>query len=221
MERSCDLWIFAYGSLMWRPGFAFEERHPARLRGFHRRFCIVSRHHRGSFERPGLVLGLDRGGATQGVAYRVAAHHAGDVLRRVRARELISGVYREALLTVTLLGEDARQVAAIVYLAEPHHPSFNPRLPVKLQAHIIAHAHGRSGDNLGYLASTVGELLRLGIRERELERIATCLGAVRTRQLKPDSRKSHHTGRRVMTWPRLKRVRFAELTRFQHRTRLR
>lgn len=220
MEPSRDLWIFAYGSLMWRPAFPFEERHRARLDGYHRRFCIISRHHRGTIDRPGLVLGLDRGGSAVGVVYRVTSHHAAGVLKAVRARELISGVYREALLPVTVLGAHGLRVMAVAYLAEPSHPSFNRRMPIRQQAHIIAHAHGRSGDNLGYLAHTVAELLRLGIRERELERIATCLGAVRTRR-PPPRPLTARSSRRTVSWPKLKRVRFADLTRFLHRTRLR
>ena len=93
-----DLWIFGYGSLMWRPGFTHAERARARLDGYHRAFCISSTHHRGDALRPGLVLGLDRGGACEGVAYRVPAAEARTVLAYLRERELISGVYREAQL---------------------------------------------------------------------------------------------------------------------------
>jgi glutathione-specific gamma-glutamylcyclotransferase len=214
-----DVWIFAYGSLMWRPGFPFVEMHRARLNGWHRRFCIVSRYHRGSHDRPGLVLGLDRGGTTDGVVYRVAAHDASCVLKAVRARELISGVYREALLPVTVLGAAAGQVPAIVYLAEKAHPSFNERLPVSQQAHIIARAEGRSGANLDYLVSTVAELARLGIRERELERILVCLGWVKSRR--PATAKSvQRHGTLPAGWPRVSRIRIAELTRFLYRARL-
>ena len=71
--RGKDLWVFAYGSLTWDPGFPFEEARPALLRGYHRAFCLYSTHYRGTPERPGLVLGLDRGGACRGIAYRIAA----------------------------------------------------------------------------------------------------------------------------------------------------
>jgi cation transport protein ChaC len=213
-----DLWIFAYGSLMWRPGFEFVERHRARLSGWHRRFCIVSRYHRGSHDRPGLVLGLDRGGVTEGIAYRVAGQHAAAVLKAVRARELISGVYREALLPVELAGIEAKSVPAVVYLAEKAHPSFHHRLPVSIQARVIAAAQGRSGANLDYLASTVAELSRLDIRERELERILVCLGLVRTRR-RP-SRPTRPLAPSVRGWPRRRRIRAGELTRFVYRSRL-
>ena len=88
--------MFGYGSLMWRPGFAFEEARRARLIGCRRCFCIYSVHHRGTPERPGMVLGLDRGGACEGIAYRVAAANAAETVRYLRAREQINGVYREA-----------------------------------------------------------------------------------------------------------------------------
>src|SRR5215470_16603979 len=95
-----DLWVFAYGSLMWRPAFAFAEARRARLTGYHRAFCIYSVHHRGTPERLGLVLGLDRGGVCEGVAYRVPATDAVAVRAYLRAREQVSGVYREAFLPV-------------------------------------------------------------------------------------------------------------------------
>ena len=68
-----DLWVFGYGSLMWRPGFAYTRRCKATLRGWRRSLCVYSHVYRGSPERPGLVLALDRGGACPGVAFQVDA----------------------------------------------------------------------------------------------------------------------------------------------------
>ena len=81
-----DLWIFAYGSLMWRPDFAYDERAGARVYGYHRALCIYSHHHRGTAERPGLVLGLDRGGSCVGLCFRIAAGERAATLDAVRAR---------------------------------------------------------------------------------------------------------------------------------------
>src|ERR1700692_5157093 len=82
-----DLWVFGYGSLMWRPGFEFIEQAPARLIGEHRALCVYSFDHRGTPEKPGLVLGLDRGGACRGVAFRVPAKQRNDTVQYLRSRE--------------------------------------------------------------------------------------------------------------------------------------
>src|SRR3979490_2940413 len=87
-----DLWVFGYGSLMWRPGFDFLERVPARLIGEHRALCVYSFVHRGTPEKPGLVLGLDHGGACRGIAFRVAEKQRNDTVAYLRAREQVTGV---------------------------------------------------------------------------------------------------------------------------------
>jgi glutathione-specific gamma-glutamylcyclotransferase len=171
-----DLWVFGYGSLMWRPGFAFVERSPARLDGYHRCFCITSTHHRGSPERPGLVLGLDRGGMCEGVAYRVAALAADAVHDYLRVRELVNGVYREALAPVALHDGTGRGVMALAYIVERAHPSYAGALSLAHQAFMIRGARGLSGDNLDYLINTVRHLQTSGIRERALERLVALAG---------------------------------------------
>lgn len=171
-----DLWIFGYGSLMWRPGFTHVESARARLTGYSRRFCVASVHHRGSAVRPGLVLGLDRGGVCDGVAYRVAAGDALSVLGYLRAREQVNGVYREALLPIEIEGAPTRMVRAVTYLVERAHPSYAGHLPLKAQARLIRGARGRSGVNLDYVINTLGHMGLLGIRERELERLMVELG---------------------------------------------
>lgn len=179
-----DLRIFAYGSLMWRPGFEFVDRRPATLVGYRRSFCIYSVHHRGCTTRPGLVLGLDRGGTCRGIVYSVAASCAPAVRRYLRAREQINGVYRETTANVILSGGHATQ--AVTYVAEPAHPSYIGRIPISRQAQLIRAAFGRSGPNLAYLSSTVEHLRALGIVEPEMERVASVVGSVLARGTEPD-----------------------------------
>jgi cation transport protein ChaC len=169
-------WIFAYGSLMWRPGFPYEAAQHARLIGYRRCFCIYSMHHRGTPERPGLVLGLDRGGTSEGIAYRISAENYAMVVRYLRAREQVSGVYREITVAVSLLGGDKREVTALTYVVERAHPSYAGRLPLMLQARLIRGARGVSGLNLDYLISTLNHLAELGIRERDLQRLLAIIG---------------------------------------------
>src|SRR5271168_675067 len=111
-----DLWVFGYGSLMWRPGFEHLERVPARLTGLHRGLCVYSFVHRGTPEKPGLVLGLDLGGACRGIAYRVAAERRQATLEYLRGREQVTMVYRETMRQVALASHPARTVTALVYV---------------------------------------------------------------------------------------------------------
>lgn len=89
-----DFWVFAYGSLMWDPGFRYKVMQPATIRGYHRSACILSIRYRGTPERPGLVLGLDRGGACRGRAYLVDGANRAEVIDYLDNRELVTGVYK-------------------------------------------------------------------------------------------------------------------------------
>jgi glutathione-specific gamma-glutamylcyclotransferase len=171
-----DLWVFGYGSLMWRPGFDHEEARHARLTGYKRCFCIYSVHHRGTAERPGMVLGLDRGGACEGIAFRVAAAKAAETTRYLRAREQVKGVYREVHVPVELIEGPHREVLALAYVAERAHPNYAGELPLALQARLVHGAQGESGANLDYLISTLRHLAELGIRERAIERLMGLIG---------------------------------------------
>src|ERR1700737_5518384 len=107
-----ELWVFGYGSLMWRAGFEFEERVPARLIAEHRALCVYSFDHRGTPEKPGLVLGLDRGGACRGVAFRVPAKQRSDTVDYLRSREQTTNVYREGMRSVWFEKEARNRGAA-------------------------------------------------------------------------------------------------------------
>jgi cation transport protein ChaC len=180
-------WIFAYGSLMWRPGFPYEEARHARLIGYRRCFCIYSMHHRGTPQRPGLVLGLDRGGTSEGIAYRISGANYAAIVHYLREREQVSGVYREVNVAVTLLGGGtAREVMALTYVVERAHPSYAGRLTLARQARLIRGASGLSGINLDYLISTLRHLTELGIRERDLERLIAMIGPHTARGRRPD-----------------------------------
>ncbi len=213
-----ELWVFAYGSLMWRPDFPFVEARPARLAGYHRSFCIISRHYRGSDERPGLVLGLDRGGVCMGRAFRVAPLHAREVLAYLRKREQISGVYREAHVPVTLLGDVIETHMALVFLAERAHPSFIRGLSLRQQAHIVGTAKGKTGNNLDYFLSTLAILRSFGIREPHLERLFVTLGPIRARDGRGRMLGGHV--KPVPGWPRRPILRLAAVKRFTHRAKL-
>jgi cation transport protein ChaC len=166
-----DLWVFAYGSLMWRPDFPFVERLEARLVGAHRALCVYSFVHRGTPERPGLVLGLDRGGTCRGIAYRVTAAARADTVAYLRAREQVTSVYRECLRPVRLKREDAR-VQALCYMVDRGHVQYAGRLSLEQQLHHVRQGHGQSGANRDYVIATVAALEQLGYRETELHLLA-------------------------------------------------
>ena len=177
-QRDPDLWVFAYGSLIWRPGFAHLERVPARLIGAHRALCVLSHVHRGTPERPGLVLGLDRGGACRGIAYRVAARERAATVAYLRAREQVTNVYRETTGTVWLEGTPERRVAALCYVVDRGHHQYAGRLTLDAQLHFIRQGHGQSGANRDYVLATVKALEALGCRDRDLHLIADRLHGV-------------------------------------------
>lgn len=172
-----DLWVFGYGSLIWRPGFEYVERVPARIVGLHRSLCIYSFVHRGTPERPGLVLGLDRGGACRGVAYKIAAARRAATLTYLRAREQATSVYLEAVRTVWLEGKPERRVDAVCYTVDRSHAQYAGRLSMEQQLHLIRQGHGRSGNNRDYVVATVSALEALGCKDAALHRLAEHLKA--------------------------------------------
>jgi len=167
-----DLWVFGYGSLMWRPGFPYLERISARLVGLHRALCVYSYVHRGTPEKPGLVLGLDRGGACRGIAYRVAAADRRPTVAYLREREQVTSVYLETSRRITLATTPTRDATALVFLVDRSHPQYAGRLDLERQVHLVRQGHGRSGANLDYVLSTVAEIEAQGCHDAGLHAIA-------------------------------------------------
>jgi glutathione-specific gamma-glutamylcyclotransferase len=170
MDASSDLWVFGYGSLMWQPGFAFDEVQPALLVGCHRALCIYSHHWRGTVEEPGLVLGLDMGGSCRGVAFRVAAERAEETVAYLHERELRNYVYREVRRPVRFA--DGGTALALTYVADRTHRQYAGGLSPEQRLTLEERSRGEGGPNRDYVLNTVRHLRQLGVRDAELEWLA-------------------------------------------------
>lgn len=168
-----DIWVFGYGSLMWRPGFPYQECGPARISGYHRSLCVYSYVHRGTPQQPGLVLGLDRGGACRGIAFRVGAADAAEVIAYLRAREQATMVYLEKHLTAHL--SDGRRVRALGYVVDQRHEQYAGKLPEEEVLRLVRRGVGVSGANPEYVLSTYRHLEEMGVADALLARISLAL----------------------------------------------
>lgn len=161
-----DFWVFAYGSLMWRPGFAHKEERPALVRGYHRAACILSVRYRGTPELPGLVVGLDRGGSCRGRAYLVDAADRADVIDYLDRRELATGVYLRRNLQCEL--DDGRRVLAYGYVADPTHVQYAGRYTTEEKVRVIRQGVGWEGRSRDYIANTIAQMEAMGIHDGQL-----------------------------------------------------
>ncbi|RWO72756.1 MAG: gamma-glutamylcyclotransferase [Mesorhizobium sp.] len=166
-----DFWVFGYGSLIWRPGFAHVETQRARLHGYRRSLCVYSFVHRGTRERPGLVLGLDRGGSCVGLAFRVPGDLRDEVMAYLRERELVTNVYLERILKIRLDGGGT--VDAVVYIVDRQHEQYAGALDAADAAAVVRGAVGQSGNNEDYVLSTLEHLEALSISDHWLEDVAS------------------------------------------------
>lgn len=162
------LWLFAYGSLMWRPAIEHQEVRPARLHGRHRRFCVWTVRARGSLDHPGLGLGLDRGGSCRGLALRLDRGQGREALEAVWRREMLTGIYAPRWVP---LHTSKGAVRAIAFVVRRDHPQYAGRLDPETAAFYIATAVGENGSCLDYLENTVRRLTDLGVRDGGLERL--------------------------------------------------
>lgn len=154
---------------MWRPDFPHVEARRALLRGYHRALCVYSVRYRGTPERPGLVLGLERGGSCLGRAYRVAADTVDEVTVYLDGRELVTGVYAPKFVNVRLEGGEC--VPAYVFLARRDHEQYAGKLPAERAAELVVRGHGLEGSGLDYLRNTIAHLDEMGMCDGPLHRI--------------------------------------------------
>ncbi len=162
-------WVFAYGSLIWHPDFEYAERHRVRVHGYHRAFCISSTRYRGTPEAPGVVLGLDLGGSCHGVVYRLLPGQEEQVVEALYQREMPNRVYTPKLLPVRLA--DARQVAALAFIARRDHPSYL-RLSRDELLRRLSSSRGGRGLNREYAINTWHALREWGIEDTGLGELA-------------------------------------------------
>ncbi len=168
-------WVFGYGSLIWNPGFAFVSAQQGLLRGAHRSLSIISHHHRGTVERPGLVFGLARGGSCRGMAFEVAAGDWAEVQAYLHAREQVTAVYRDVVRPVQLA--DGRRISALTFVVDERHEQFAGKLAPEQQLAMVRAGVGLSGRNVDYVLNTASHLQSLGIVDRQLQALADILRA--------------------------------------------
>ena len=164
-----DAWVFGYGSLMWNPCFRCVETRRALLSGYHRALCILSIISRGTSEKPGLALGLDRGGSCSGFAFRLDQDELAAGKAVLWEREMRNGVYRPKVLPVRLAGGE--RVPALVFVARPDHPQYAGELESREAAALVAQGIGAYGTALDYLRNVVRHLDAFGIADCPLHRV--------------------------------------------------
>jgi glutathione-specific gamma-glutamylcyclotransferase len=168
-EAGTPFWIFAYGSLMWNPRFAFDARHVATIRGYHRSFRLWSRINRGTPENPGLVLTLECGGSCRGLVYRIAPDLVQEQMNLIWKREMMYGSYRPKWLSCTVGGEP---IKALCFTVNRACSGYTGAIPEAIMVEAIANAAGRFGPAHDYLFKTVETLHQHGIRDMRVEKLA-------------------------------------------------
>jgi len=163
-----DIWVFGYGSLMWNPAFHHVERRVGTVHGFHRQFCLWTHIGRGSPERPGLTLGLERGGSCHGIALRIAAEAVEEETTILWRREMLSGAYVPSWVKVRCAAGDVR---AITFAISRGHPRYTGRIAEELIVEAIALAAGPVGPCADYLFNTVAHLEEVGVTDHRLHRL--------------------------------------------------
>ena len=164
-----DLWVFAYGSLMWRPDFDHIERASVVIHGYHRALCMYSIKYRGTRETPGLVFGLERGGACRGIAYRIDEAMAESVLTALWKREMATNIYLPRWLDTHL--SDGRRILVLAFVGDPKHDQYAGKLDDKATVDLVLQGHGKYGHCLEYLRNTLDHLKEMGIHDHKLHRI--------------------------------------------------
>src|SRR5437868_6901762 len=175
-----EMWVFGYGSLMWSPCFAYGEKRLARVHGYHRALCILSTRYRGTHRKPGLVMGLCRGGSCWGMAFRISRTEVRRALARLWNREMPRRVYEPRRVPVRLPG--GRRVQALAFVADPDHPSYVRELDLHGRARLVAQGIGQRGPCIDYIRNTLDHMHEVGVRDPHLERVLAAALSLRAEE---------------------------------------
>jgi glutathione-specific gamma-glutamylcyclotransferase len=173
-----DLWIFGYGSLMWHPDFRYTRKSVGLIRGYHRALCILSTRYRGTSARPGLVMGLCRGGSCWGMAFLVPAARVRSVLRKLWKREMLRRVYEPRIVPVRV--RSGHKVRALTFVADAAHPQYVRELDLHGRAQLVAQGVGQRGRCTEYIRRTLEHMYELGVTDPHLERVLETAEAIRS-----------------------------------------
>lgn len=165
-DQQSDLWLFAYGSLIWRPEFSFLEQHSATLHGYNRSLCLWSRINRGTPEVPGLVFALDEGGQCEGVVYRIAANQVKSIFPPLWQREMPSGAYNPQWVECQT---EQALISALTFVINPNTDAYVPTMPIEQLRQVVHAAHGINGACIEYVLQTASALKRANIADPKLE----------------------------------------------------
>ncbi|MGO4355089.1 gamma-glutamylcyclotransferase [Rhizobium sp. RAF36] len=178
-SRPCgDLWVFAYGSLIWNPALRAVESRIATIKDWHRSFCLSMTAGRGTPCKPGLALGLDRGGECEGIAYRIAETDVPTELEILWNREMLLGGYRP--LWVDVIGADSHRFgSALTFVIDRQHHHFTGEMSILERVERLATASGSWGSSADYLFETAKALRVHGIPDAELEGLAKLVANAR------------------------------------------
>ena len=170
-DNSGDIWVFAYGSLIWRPDFPYISSHRAKLLGYHRAFCLRSYHYRGTETCPGLVLALNKGGECDGVVLKISPGHEYETLEALWMREMISYAYKPMLHPLTLDATD-QEIQALTFVIDTEHTQYAGDLSEDEVLKSILQAEGSAGKNVDYLLQTHNCLKEMNINDDYIASLA-------------------------------------------------
>lgn len=176
-----DLWVFGYGSLMWSPGFSHTDRAMGRAHGYHRSLCILSSRYRGTSERPGLVVGLCRGGSCWGMAFRVPSPQVRRVAGALWRREMLNKVYIPTMVSLDI--GRRRRIRALAFVADTSHRQFVRKMDLHQRARLVAQGIGQRGHCVDYIRNTLEHMATLGLRDSHLERVLSAANAMSLQSL--------------------------------------